>query len=190
MADAPGSDLLISGCFMENTIKTIQIEARGYQDGPKTEKFNGTRPFWEPRGGPGGGPGPRATPFWTPSFSTTLPTHPTVFGVFPGLPPGTPLKRKYTYFQRFLMICRRIGVRKGAPWAPPLHFARLPRGPRDPQSCCFFPPRPPKGTQGGPKGTQEGGFRGYGPPVQVSHLKTMFCHTSPAKRHHFCPMLL
>ena len=58
VADAPGSDLLISGCFMENTIKTIQIEASGYQDGAQTEKVNGSRPFWEPRGGPRGGRGP------------------------------------------------------------------------------------------------------------------------------------
>ena len=96
VADAPGSDLLISGCFMENTIKTIQIEARGYPDGAQTEKVNGSRPFWEPRGGPRGGPGARATPFWTPPFRTTWPTHPTVFEVFPRRPPGTPLWREYT----------------------------------------------------------------------------------------------
>ncbi len=149
---------------MENTIKTIQIEARGYQDWAQTEKANGSRPFWEPRGGPGGGPGPRATPFWTPPFRTTLPTHPAVFGVFPRRPPGTPPWRKTTYFQWILILFWPPRAPKGPPKRPLLNFARDPGPPRGPKKNCFFVRARPLGPHGGPRGTQEGEFRGYGPP--------------------------
>ena len=62
-----------------------------------------------------------------------------------------------------------------------------PGPPRDPKSLCA---RAPGASQGGPGRPKTPLVERMGPPIQVSHLNTMFCHTSPAKRTPFCQTLL
>ena len=95
-----------------------------------------------------------------------------IFCLRGGTPPGNPIWRLYTYFQRFLMILQRTRVRKGAPRDPPI-IERPPPGP---------PPRPPKIVRAGPRGarglpgrpkTPQSGARA--PPIQVRLRKIRYC---------------
>ena len=123
--------------------------------------------------------GASVKPFWPRALFSTPPGNrksasPSCYFLPPRRdPPGNPIWRLYTYFQRFLMILQRTQVRKGAPRDPPI-IERPPAG---------APPRPPKMVRarpGGPEGSPGSRKRPKvvrAHPIQVRTRKIKYCFT-------------
>ncbi len=127
--------------------------------------------FWTPRKGPRGGLFGPAPCFRPPLEIVRARVRLAIFCLRGGTPPGNPIWRLYTYFQRFLMILQRTRVRKGAPRDPPI-IERPPAGaPPRPPKMVRARPRGARGLPGQPK-TPQSGVRA---PIQVRTRKIKYC---------------
>ncbi len=131
-------------------------------------------PFGGPERASGGPFCPRAL-IWTPPGNRKSASPSCSFPRPRPDPPENPVSLKSTYLQCFLMSFRRTGAPKWPPPGAPRILRRPPGEPKEPPKKRARAPRAQKAPPGPPQGPPGTTAR---PLIQVSHLNTMFCHTS------------
>ena len=147
--------------------------------GPKPKNPMPGGPFGRPEGAPGGARGPVPLRFGPLRFRRPFRPIRQFLEFFPGALLGPPCgenTHKTNGFLTFLVPTRAPkGPPKDPPWLPRASSGP-PRGPKKNVFWCARAPWDPVGAPGEPKRADS---EDTGRPIQVGHLNSVFCYTSP-----------